>query len=103
MYGPISYPGMTPYHPRVALLLFSSPSQSVNARWGWISTPYGSGLDPWELGFRARDVAVVHVWSNFSPRAGALPSPGGAAFIFEPQPISDRPLGLDFLRCTGAV
>ena len=42
MYGGSCDPGMGLCRPRVALILFSSPSQSAIGRRGWVSTPCGA-------------------------------------------------------------
>ena len=46
MYGAISDPGMGPCRPRVALTLFSSPSQSAIGRRGWGFHTVRGGSDP---------------------------------------------------------
>ena len=76
--------------PRVALALFSGPSRSAIGRRGWgFHTVLGS-FDPGDHRFRPQVVGVVDVWRNFLSGDGNLSSPGGAGFILEPQPISDR-------------
>ena len=65
MYGGTSDPGMGPCRPRVALALFSSPSQSSIGRWGWGFRTVRGGVDPEDHHFRSRVVGVVHVWTDF--------------------------------------
>ena len=53
------------------------------------------GVDPpRELRFRPRVVGFVDVWKDFRSGDGNLSSPGCAGSMFEPKPISDRPMGL---------
>ena len=65
MYGGISDPGMRPCRPRVALDLFSSPSQSAIGRRGWGFHAVRGGVDPGDHRFRPRIVGVVDVWRDF--------------------------------------
>ena len=48
MYGGLPDPGMGPDRLRVALAIFSTPSQSVIARWGWGFHTMRGGIDPWD-------------------------------------------------------
>ena len=54
-----------------------------------------------DLCFRPRVVGVVEIWRDFLSGHKKKSSPGGAGFIFEPQPISDRPAGLGFPHHAG--
>ena len=56
-------------------------------------------MDPEDLRFPLWVVGFVDVWRDFRP--GILASPGGTGFIFGPQPISDRPMGLGFPHRAG--
>ena len=76
MYGGISDPGMVPCRPRVALALFSSPSQSASGRRGWGFHTVRGGFDPGDHRFRRWVVGVVDVWRDFGTGDGDLSSPG---------------------------
>ena len=64
-FGRISDLGMRPYPPRVELVLFSSPSQSVIARWGWGFHAVQGSVDPGNHHFRPHVVGVVELWKHF--------------------------------------
>ena len=65
MYGGISDPGMGHWRPRVALALFSSPSQSVISRQDWGFHTARGGFDSGDRRFRPRVVGVADVWRDF--------------------------------------
>ena len=96
MYQDISDPGIGSYRPRVALALFSSPSQSAISRWGWGFHTVRGGFDPGDHRVRPRVVGVVDSWNYFSPGDGDLSSPGAARSwgFLEGQllPCAPRPL-----------
>ena len=77
------------------------PSQSAIAQWDWVFHNVRGGFDPRDHRFRPLVVGLVDVWRDFWYGDRTLSSPRGASFIFEPQPISDRPAGLGFLHCAG--
>ena len=52
MYGGISNPVMGPYRPRVALALFSSPSQSAIGQLDWSFHTMRDGFDTGDHRFR---------------------------------------------------
>ena len=81
---------METYPPRGALALRTIPSQSAIGQWGWGFHTMRGVFDPGDHRFRPQVVGVVDVWRNFLSGDGNLSSPGGAGFILEPQPISDR-------------
>ena len=70
MYGRTHDPGMGPHHPRLALALFSSPSQSATLPWGWGFHTVRGGIDPGDFRIRRRVVGVVDEWKDFLTGGG---------------------------------
>ena len=85
--------GQQSYLPRVALALLSSPGRCTRG----FHTVRGD-VDPGQVIFRHQVVGVVDIWRKIRTGDGSLASLGGVGFIFEPQPTSDRPVRLGFLR-----
>ena len=54
------------------------------------------GVDPGDDCIPPRGVRVVQVWEDFSSGDGNLSSPGCTGSIYDPQPISERPVEVVF-------
>ena len=113
-FGSISDPWMGPYPPRLWRNLKRCPegqllaragsmslSQSATSLWGWSFHIVWGGIDPEDRSFRVRVVGVEDIWKALRSGDGTLSSPGCAGFIYEHQPISDRPVGLGFPHHAG--
>ena len=76
------------------------PSQSAIGQWDWGFHTVRGVFDPRDHCFRPRVVGVVEVWKDFQSGDGNLSSRGALA-LYDPQPISDRPVGLGFPHRAG--
>ena len=59
MYRRIVLPGIKPNHPRVALTLCRTSSQSAINRWGWGFHTVRSGVVRWDIRFHPRNIRAV--------------------------------------------
>ena len=64
MYGRVSDTGMGPYPSRGALTL-RTPAKQRSARWGWVSTLCGGGVDPGSRYVCSKFVGVADVPKDF--------------------------------------
>ena len=71
----------------------TNPSRSTISRWGWGFYTVRGGIDPGDRRFRPRFVGVVELWQGVWSGAGTRP---GWRWLHEPQPISDKLMGLKF-------
>ena len=72
MYGGIHDLGMASYRSRLALAIFSIPSESAIGQWGWGFHTVRGGFDPADHRFRPRVVGVVHVYGGiYDPGMGS--------------------------------
>ena len=78
-----------------------SPRQSATSQWDWGFHTLRGGIDPGDLRFRTRVVGAVDVWKDFSSGDGNPSSPGCAGSMYDPQPVSNRPVGLGFPHRAG--
>ena len=96
MYGGICDPGMGSYRPRVALALFSIPSQSAIGRNYWGFHTVRRGFDPGDHRFRPRVVGVVDLWRDSRTEDRDVSSPSAAKSWVFPEgqlpPHVPRPL-----------
>ena len=73
-----------------------SLSQLAASQLGWGFHILRRGIDPGNVRLRPRVVGVLEIWKDFWPGDGNLSSPGCHGFMYDPQPIIDRPVGLGF-------
>ena len=78
-----------------------SPSQSAITQWGWCFHTLRGGIDPGDLHVRLRVVGVVNVWKDYNAGMRTYPHRGALTLMYDPQPISDRPVGLGFPHRAG--
>ena len=113
-YGRISDPGMRPYPPRVRRDLDVGPGETLAAR--WLHEPQSINNQPRRLGF-------PHRAGRYRPGGPLFSSPvrrscrGAEGFLikewglivpawrwlYEPQSISDQPMGLGFHTVRGGI
>ena len=101
MYADTSDPGMASYPLRVALAFYSIPSQSAIGQWRWGFHIVRSRVNPGDHLICLRVVGVADIWSDFLSGDGIISSPAGTGLFLDPQPVSDRPVGLRFPHRVG--
>ena len=89
------------YPPRGALALRKILSQSAIGQRDRVFHTVWDGIDAGDLRFRPQVVGVVKVVKDFSCGDGKLYSQRCAGSMYDPQLISDRPVGLGFPRRAG--
>ena len=80
-----------------------SPSQLAMCQWGWGFHTLRGDTAPGYPRTHPPVVGVVHVCKGFSSGDGNLSSPRYFGSIYDPQPVSDRPVGLRFHTVRGGL
>ena len=87
--------------PQGALALCTIPSQSAIGQWCWGFHTMRSGFEPRDHRFGPQVVVNCKGMDAFLIRACEPVLPGVRWYTYDPQPLSDRPVGLGFHRVRG--
>ena len=92
---------MEKYHPRGALAEGTIPSQSPIGQWYWSFHTVLGVFDPGDHRFRLQVVGIVKWLKDVSYGDGNVSSSGCGGSMYDPQQVSDRPVGLGFPHRVG--